>query len=93
MNEVGSWEFRDRLARTLPYGKQKWLEVVRSLIAKPKLLPLDEHAAGLNATESVELEQFIRTLPGVRITVLLIEHDMLIMSLAEQITVLSLLGR
>jgi branched-chain amino acid transport system ATP-binding protein len=90
LNEVGLWEFRDRSARTLPYGKQKWLEVARSLASKPKLLLLDEPAAGLNATESEELEQFIRTLPGKGITVLLIEHDMrLVMSLAERITVLN----
>jgi branched-chain amino acid transport system ATP-binding protein len=90
LHEVGLWEFRDRSARMLPYGKQKWLEVARSLVAKPKLLLLDEPAAGLNATESDELEQFIRALPGMGITVLLIEHDMrLVMSLAEQITVLN----
>ncbi|MCZ8515102.1 ABC transporter ATP-binding protein [Paenibacillus filicis] len=90
LNEVGLREFRDRPARTLPYGKQKWLEVARSLVSRPKLLLLDEPAAGLNATESEELEQFIRTLPDKGVTVLLIEHDMrLVMSLAERITVLN----
>jgi branched-chain amino acid transport system ATP-binding protein len=90
LKEVGLWEFRDRPARTLPYGKQKWLEVARSLVSGPSLLLLDEPAAGLNATESDELEQFIRALPGKGVTVLLIEHDMrLVMSLAEHITVLN----
>jgi branched-chain amino acid transport system ATP-binding protein len=90
LKEVGLWEFRDRAARTLPYGKQKWLEVARSLVSRPKLLLLDEPAAGLNATESDELKQFIRALTRKGVTVLLIEHDMkLVMSLAEHITVLN----
>jgi ABC-type branched-subunit amino acid transport system ATPase component len=90
LHQVGLWEFKDTETKSLPYGKQKWLEVARGLISKPKLLLLDEPAAGLNPTESDELEQFVRKLPQQGVTVLLIEHDMrLVMRLAEEITVIN----
>ncbi|WCK53224.1 ABC transporter ATP-binding protein [Aneurinibacillus sp. Ricciae_BoGa-3] len=90
LHEVGLWTLRDMQTKSLPYGKQKWLEVARGLISKPKLLLLDEPAAGLNPTESDELEQFVRKLPEQGVTVLLIEHDMrLVMRLAEEITVIN----
>jgi branched-chain amino acid transport system ATP-binding protein len=90
LQEVGLWSFKDVQTKSLPYGKQKWLEVARGLIAKPKLLLLDEPAAGLNPTESDELEQFVRKLPQQGVTVLLIEHDMrMVMRLAEEITVIN----
>jgi branched-chain amino acid transport system ATP-binding protein len=90
LRDVGLWERRFDEAKSLSYGQQKWLELVRALAAKPKLLLLDEPAAGLNTTESDKMEAFIRGLPSRGVTVLLIEHDMrLVMRLAERITVLN----
>ncbi|MCL6592355.1 MAG: ATP-binding cassette domain-containing protein, partial [Alicyclobacillus sp.] len=90
LQRVGLWERRYDLARSLSYGQQKWLEVARALVAEPRLVLLDEPAAGLNPAEGDRLEAFIRTLPAQGTTVLLIEHDMrLVMRLAECITVLN----
>src|SRR5690606_11254194 len=63
-------------ARQLPYGAQRRLEIARALAAEPKLLLLDEPAAGMNAGETEELMNLIRKLKEQNITVLLIEHDM-----------------
>ena len=80
----------DTPARNLPYGNQRRLEIARALATRPKILPLDEPAAGMNPQEKVELMQlirFIRDRFGVGIW--LIEHDMkLVMSICERITVL-----
>jgi branched-chain amino acid transport system ATP-binding protein len=82
--------FRNSLARNLPYGDQRRLEIVRALATQPKLLLLDEPAAGMNPTEKVELMrliQFIRAKFG--IAILLVEHDMqVVMGICERITVL-----
>ncbi len=76
-------------ASALPYGQQRLLEVARALAAAPKLLLLDEPAAGLNAVETEHLAQVIRAIIGRGITVLLIEHDMhFVMKLAAHIVVL-----
>jgi branched-chain amino acid transport system ATP-binding protein len=81
---------RDELATSLPYGDQRRLEIVRALATKPKLLLLDEPAAGMNPAEKQALMKLIRQLrEQFSIAVLLIEHDMaLVMGICERIVVL-----
>ena len=80
---------RDEPAHLLPMGGQKLLEIVRALMAAPRLLLLDEPAAGLNHVETDRLAALIRELHRDGMTVLLIEHDMrLVMGIAEHIVVL-----
>ncbi len=76
--------------RSLPYGDQRRLEIVRALATKPKLLLLDEPAAGMNPTEKVELMRLIRfTQEKFRLAVLLVEHDMkVVMGICQRIVVL-----
>ena len=89
LEKVGLAEQKDEYARNLPYGEQRKLEIARALASGPKLLLLDEPAAGMNNAETGELVRFIRSLKAEGLTVLLIEHDMkLVMSLADRITVL-----
>ncbi|MFC6253399.1 ABC transporter ATP-binding protein [Secundilactobacillus hailunensis] len=80
----------DKLAKNLPYGIQRRLEIVRGLAMKPKVLFLDEPAAGMNPEETADLTRLIRQVQrDFHITVLLIEHDMsLVMNLASRIYVL-----
>ena len=80
----------DELARNLPYGAQRRLEVARALANAPRLLLLDEPTAGMNPNETEDMMRFIRRLRDeMAITVLLIEHDMrVVMGICEQITVL-----
>ena len=80
----------DILARNLPYGDQRRLEIARALAGQPQLLLLDEPTAGMNPRESAETTQFIRRLRDeLGITILLIEHDMrVVMDISENITVL-----
>jgi branched-chain amino acid transport system ATP-binding protein len=76
-------------ATDLPMGSQKQLEVIRALMAEPRLLLLDEPAAGLNPSEKRELSGLLRELAR-RTTILLVEHDMtMVMSLSDHITVLA----
>lgn len=83
-------EFADEKAGSLPYGKQRKLEIARALATEPKLLLLDEPAAGMNPQESKELVDFIRQIKkDFNITVFLIEHDMkVVMDICERIVVL-----
>ena len=78
------------LAKNLPYGAQRRLEIARALAAKPKLLLLDEPAAGMNPQETQELMEMIRWIKKeFGLTILLIEHDMsLVMGICERIYVL-----
>lgn len=87
---VGLRSMGDILARNLPYGDQRRLEIGRALASKPTLLLLDEPTAGMNPRETAETTQFIRRLRDeLEITVLLIEHDMrVVMGISEDITVL-----
>jgi branched-chain amino acid transport system ATP-binding protein len=87
---VGLAGLGDQLARNLPYGAQRRLEIARALANKPKLLLLDEPTAGMNPNETADLTRFIRHLRDqLRITILLIEHDMkVVMGISEQVTVL-----
>ena len=73
----------------MPYGALKRLEIARALAASPKILLLDEPAAGLNHTETGEIEDLIRKVAQSGVTVLLVEHDMkLVMNLSDHILVL-----
>ncbi len=87
---VGITEGWDRDATTLPYGWQRRVEIARALATKPRLLLLDEPAAGLTSGEKQELIELIRRIRAERdICILLIEHDIeLVMSLSERISVL-----
>ena len=80
----------DVLAKNLPYGEQRRLEIVRALATDPKILFLDEPAAGMNPQETAELTALIRKIQkDFKITVVLIEHDMsLVMNVCERIYVL-----
>lgn len=81
---------RDEIARNLPYGEQRRLEIARALAAQPQLLLLDEPAAGMNPQETHELMRMIRWIRDeLKLTILLIEHDMsLVMGVCERIYVL-----
>lgn len=87
---VGLKEKADVIASNLPYGEQRKLEIARALATKPKLLFLDEPAAGMNPQETKELTTLIKQIKAeFNLTVLLIEHDMsLVMNLCERIYVL-----
>ena len=82
--------FRDHDCKSLPYGEQRRLEIVRALATRPKLLLLDEPAAGMNATEKAVLMELIQfTQKKFQIAVLLVEHDMrVVMGICERIVVL-----
>ena len=85
---IGIGEYADRLAKNLPYGVQRRLEIARALGTEPKLLLLDEPAAGFNPAEKVELAQTIRKIRDAGYTVLLIEHDMsLVMGVSDRVVV------
>ena len=87
---VGLAAQADTLASTLPYGQQRLLEIARALAAEPRLLMLDEPAAGLNHEETEKLAQIIRRISQMGTTILLIEHDMrLVMNTADHIVVLN----
>ena len=76
-------------AGSLPYGDQRRLEIARALATEPKLLALDEPAAGMNATERLALGRLIRTIRGDGVTLLLIEHDVrLVMDVCDRVLVL-----
>ncbi|MBM3656014.1 MAG: ABC transporter ATP-binding protein [Actinobacteria bacterium] len=86
---VGIGEYSDRLAKNLPYGVQRRLEIARAMGAEPKLLLLDEPAAGFNPAEKVDLAATIRKIRDAGYTVLLIEHDMsLVMKVSDRVVVL-----
>ena len=87
---VGLEDVKDELATSLPYGKQRRLEIARALATQPKLLLLDEPAAGMNPQETIELTEFIAQIrKDFRMTILLIEHHMdLVMDISDRIYVL-----
>jgi len=86
---IGIGEYADRLAKNLPYGVQRRLEIARALGTNPKLLLLDEPAAGFNPAEKVELAITIRKIRDAGYTVLLIEHDMsLVMGVSDRVVVI-----
>jgi branched-chain amino acid transport system ATP-binding protein len=86
---VGISDHAQALARELAYGDQRRLEIARALATDPKLLALDEPAAGMNATETEELKRLLERMRGDGITLLLIEHDVrLVMGLCDRVAVL-----
>lgn len=86
---VGIERYADYKARTLSYGDQRRLEIARALATDPKLIALDEPAAGMNATEKVQLRELIDRIRNDNRTILLIEHDVkLVMGLCDRVTVL-----
>jgi branched-chain amino acid transport system ATP-binding protein len=89
LNFVGIHSRSDEVARNLPYGDQRRLEIARALATEPTLLCLDEPAAGFNPAEKDSLLQLIRKIRDTGVTVLLIEHDMrLVMGVTDRIVVL-----
>ena len=87
---VGLYDVKDELATSLPYGKQRRLEIARALAAEPQLLLLDEPAAGMNPQETDELTAFIGEIRDrFKLTIFLIEHHMnLVMGISDRIYVL-----
>ncbi|MGI8589279.1 MAG: ABC transporter ATP-binding protein [Chloroflexia bacterium] len=87
---VGLADNAEEMAKNLPYGDQRRLEIARALASDPKLLLLDEPTAGMNPNETSDLIEFIRSVRDrLKLTVLLIEHDMkVVMGLSERISVL-----
>ena len=89
LDYVGIGGFAEYKARTLSYGDQRRLEVARALATDPKLIALDEPAAGMNTTEKVTLRALIARIRNDGRTILLIEHDVkLVMGLCDRVTVL-----
>ena len=90
LREQGLWHLKDELATSLPYGYQRRLEIARALATDPKLLLLDEPAAGMNPQETLELADFIHEIRDkYNLTILLIEHHMdLVMNISDRIYVL-----
>jgi branched-chain amino acid transport system ATP-binding protein len=89
LDYVGIGRYADFRARTLSYGDQRRLEIARALATDPKLIALDEPAAGMNATEKVVLRELIDRIRNDGRTILLIEHDVkLVMGLCDRMTVL-----
>ena len=82
-------KLRDELAKNLPYGLQRELEIMRAMASEPRLLMLDEPAAGMNPQETDQLMLQIKRLKELGFTVLVVEHDMkLVMNICDKITVL-----
>jgi branched-chain amino acid transport system ATP-binding protein len=89
MNFMGINHRSGQLARNLPYGDQRRLEIARALALEPKVLLLDEPAAGFNPQEKVELGELIKKIRDAGFAVLLIEHDMsLVMKISDRVSVL-----
>jgi branched-chain amino acid transport system ATP-binding protein len=89
LNFMGISHRAGQLARNLPYGDQRRLEIARALALEPKVLLLDEPAAGFNPQEKVELGELIKKIRDAGFAVLLIEHDMsLVMKISDRVSVL-----
>lgn len=92
LEDMGLWEMREHLAGNLPYGMQRRLEIVRALATSPKVLLLDEPAAGMNEEESADLAEIIKSISKKYqdITILVIDHHMdVIMRVCDEITVIN----
>ena len=89
LDYVGIRERANHPAGSLPYGDQRRLEIARALATDPKLLALDEPAAGMNATEKIELRALLEAIRRQGMTILIIEHDVrLVMGLCDRVLVL-----
>ncbi|WP_421359752.1 ABC transporter ATP-binding protein [Agrobacterium rosae] len=90
LDEMGLKTYPGEVVATLPYGIRKKIEVVRALVARPKLLLLDEPAAGLNAAETESLTEFLQRISATGVTLLVVEHDMgLVRRLCDHAVVLN----
>ncbi|MGB3440663.1 MAG: branched-chain amino acid ABC transporter ATP-binding protein/permease [Actinophytocola sp.] len=90
LDQFGLTDFADAAPRSLPYGIQRRLEIARAMATQPRLLLLDEPAAGLNGQEVGQLSEIVRSIRDGGVTVVLIEHNMgLVMSLCDRVTVLA----
>ena len=90
LGEVGLDSFASLPAAALPFGQQRLLEIARALASGPRLVLLDEPAAGLNSTETKTLASFLKKLRKSGLTMILVEHDMeTVMEVADRITVLN----
>jgi len=89
LHYVGIGQYSNHLAAQLSYGDQRRLEIARALASEPKVLALDEPAAGMNATEKLKLRELLLQIRQDNIAILLIEHDVkLVMGICDQVTVL-----
>ncbi|MFH0974498.1 MAG: ABC transporter ATP-binding protein [Spirochaetota bacterium] len=90
LERIGLGKYADEFAKNLPYGLQRRLEIARAMATEPFLLLLDEPAAGMNNSETKELDELIKDIrDNEKISILLIEHDMkLVMSISDRIVVL-----
>jgi len=89
MHFVGLEKYIEARADSMPYGALKRLEIARALALKPRLLFLDEPAAGLNPKETIEIDELVRKVADSGVTVVLVEHDMkMVMNLSDRILVL-----
>ncbi len=89
MRFVGLTSYVDARADSMPYGALKRLEIARALALKPRILFLDEPAAGLNPKETIEVDELVRKVADSGVTVVLVEHDMkMVMNLSDRILVL-----
>jgi branched-chain amino acid transport system ATP-binding protein len=90
LKRVGLYNQRNEKASSLSYGEQRRLEIVRALATNPKLLLMDEPAAGMTGAEKIELSQLIKSIVSEGVSVLLIEHDMrFVMDICDHIIVLN----
>lgn len=88
---VGIEQLADLQAANLPFGKGRMLEIARAMACKPRMILMDEPAAGLNSQETVGLAELIRKIRDLGVTVVLVEHDMeLVMDICDRIVVLNL---
>jgi branched-chain amino acid transport system permease protein len=91
LHQVGLWDYRNELAKNLPYGKQRYLEIARALATAPHLLILDEPSSGLNDKESEDLMVLLQSLIKEGFTLLLIEHDMqVVMGISDWVAVMDM---
>jgi branched-chain amino acid transport system ATP-binding protein len=89
LDQVGLASAADTDAGSLPFGKQRMLEIARALASRPKLLLLDEPASGLSTREAAELATLLRQVVADGLTVLLVDHDMqFVMDISDEVTVL-----
>ena len=89
LHYVGIGQYANHLATQLSYGDQRRLEIARALASEPKVLALDEPAAGMNATEKLKLRELLLQIRQDNVAILLIEHDVkLVMGICDEVTVL-----